>query len=109
MSTESIAVAVFLLVVFGLVTYARERTQARTEAAYKGVFDSLTEENRELRDRWYMSKGLPVSGVDVRKQAEEKRERAQQRRESAVTGPTGGPLKAVQAGLAAAEGQRKPE
>jgi uncharacterized membrane protein len=107
MSTETITVAVFLIVVAALVVWAMERSHARAAAAYDRVIDNLSKENRDLLDRMFVSKGQPPTGTDMRAREEEQRTaRAERRERSPVTNQTGGPLKAVQMNLAAAAAAR---
>lgn len=45
--------------------------------AYRGIVDGLRGQNRDLFDRWLVSKGLPPSGIDM-KATHEKREAAKE-------------------------------
>lgn len=91
MSTETLAaaavIAVFLLIIFGLVLWARERSHASEAAAYGRVIASLERTQTELLDRMFVSKGHPPTKTDMQQVARVERERKEERRQAAEARP----------------------
>lgn len=87
MSTETLAAAAFLVIVFGLVLWARERSNASEAAAYGRIIASLESTQTELLDRMFRSKGHPPTGTDMQQVARVERERTEERRQQAEANP----------------------
>lgn len=74
-------------------------------ASYHAVLVGLRDDNKDLRDRWFMSKGMPPSGVAVTEQYEKREAEREQKREEKVP-HRGGPLRDARVALAEEELKR---
>ena len=93
----------FLFVLAGcaFLLWEQRRQRDREVALLRDQLEAEREENSEIMDRWYQSKGLPPAGTDM-KGRHERREQDAERRREAPRQPAG-PVAAAHRGLAEEE------
>ena len=75
-------------------------------AHYEALLRDVRADNRDLRDRVFASKNLPPSGVDMRKEHEERREERRRRQADPTTRSEADPTQRMRQQLAENEKAR---
>lgn len=69
----------FVLLVAAFVFRQLDSSRKREREAYDRIVGSQQADIRDLRDRFFMSKGLPPTGVDVRAEREERMQKQKEK------------------------------
>jgi hypothetical protein len=102
-------ILVLLLSVFGLYAFLRERSIERTLRAYESLIQSLSDDKKELLDRFFISKGHAPVGVDMRETHEKKEAERQETAKTKKVLRRGDPLQQERDKLVLQELSQHPE